>query len=151
MLPQRTFYDQSPETRSDVFPDTPYLRDVAPIIQIPFHLPQDEEGLEVNVDLGSTSAFSVAGFIQSPYETGYQPRAKIRFTSLELFESTGSYQVETNNDTQGLFRSNLLPGRYLMDIIPPFGEYDGASPLQQNLKLERMQTWANPAESRNDH
>ena len=127
-----------PEDRDDLRIELYRLASDAPIPTVveEVQLSEDSEYFEWRTDIGPLNEVKVSGRLKHPSGGIYQERALIRFKAIELDQNNGELTIETNNDTNGRFRTDLLPGRWSVSIIPPFGEDTTVSPTELELIVE---------------
>ena len=106
-----------------------------PTVEVPFYI-EEQDGVEVNLDIGRIAPVTLTGNIQTSTGTAFSERATIIFTSQELTSSTGVLSVETSNDGNGLFSAKLLPGSWKADIIPPYDDANNAAPVSIEFDIE---------------
>lgn len=94
----------------------------------------DPDGVQVDIDLGTLAPVVVQGrLIDSSGKVLEQ--APVRFTARSLDGARGSLEVETDTDVNGRFSTQLLPGQWTVEYIPPY-EADGiSSPLEESLSV----------------
>jgi len=90
-----------------------------PTIRTPLTVLEDQ-GTEVNVEVGSLNTASVYGQVFGEGLSTPQRDVRIRFSSDQLAESEGTLVIETETDGDGVFNRSLLPGRWLAEFIPPY-------------------------------
>lgn len=107
-----------------------------PTIETTIQTTSEEEFIEFNLDIGELAPVTVRGNLKHPQGDAYSERALIRITAVELFDNEGTLVIETNNDSNGGFRADLLPGRWVAHFIPPFGEDNRVSPTEIEIIVE---------------
>ena len=127
-----------PDDRNDLRIEVFRLASDAPIPTIieEVQLNTDSSFLEWSTDIGPLNEVKVSGRLKHPSGGMYQERALIRFKAIELQQNLGELTIETNNDTNGTFRADLLPGRWSVSIIPPFGEDTSVAPTEIELIVD---------------
>ncbi|MAA80630.1 MAG: hypothetical protein CL916_15345 [Deltaproteobacteria bacterium] len=110
-----------------------------PTVEIPFYL-DSQDGVELNLDLGSITPVTVEGNLQTSLGIPFAERATILFTSKELISTTGELSVETSNDGNGFFSTKLLPGSWIVDFIPPYDDASNAAPITIEFEIEENTT-----------
>ena len=114
--------------------------DVFPTIDIPVRTEEnDEDGFRLDLSIGDLTPSTVSGTINDINGTGYFERATIRFRSINLTNSDGFIELETNNDSNGNFTVNLLEGSYEMEIIPPYDENALEAPVFLTIEVNENQ------------
>lgn len=106
-----------------------------PTVELPFYI-DNQDGVELNLDLGSITPVTVEGNLQTSLGVPFAERATIVFTSKELIFTTGALSVETSNDGNGFFSAKLLPGSWKADFIPPYDDASNAAPITIEFEVE---------------
>jgi len=80
----------------------------------------NEDGLELDVDLGDLTTASVSGQVFRSETSSTVRDVKVRLRSEQLAHSDGFLSIETETDGDGLFSRTLLPGNWVAELIPEF-------------------------------
>jgi hypothetical protein len=133
------FQLRAPYLRSDLIVRLQGDNTLLPTVDIPIRLEEgDDDGFRLDVELGSLDTATVFGRIVNPEILAYGDRSTIRFESVELTDTIGSINVETNNDLNGNFTVHLLKGTYKMTIIPPYLENAIVSPTSMDVVIDEL-------------
>lgn len=77
------------------------------------------EGAQVDVDVGALTPVAVRGKVVDSLG-GAVGDVQIRFSATELAEATGSLDIETDTDQNGIFIVQLLPGSWRAEFLPSY-------------------------------
>jgi hypothetical protein len=86
--------------------------------------------------MGELDMSTVFGRVVDSNLIPYSERCTIRFESIELFNSTGHIDIETNNDVGGHYSTTLVEGRYKVSIVPPYSEDIDVAPTSLELTVD---------------
>ncbi len=132
------FQLRAPHMRSDLTVRIQGNNDTLfPTVDIPLRLEDsDDDGFRLDIELGELEVSTVFGRIVNLEQIAYSDRSTIRFESIELDDTVGSIQVETNNDVNGNFTVHLLEGTYRMTVIPPYSDNMTVSPTSIDVIID---------------
>ncbi len=83
-------------------------------------LVEDEQGASLDFSLGSLSSVQAGGQIRTADTSSAVSGVTVRFQSIGLEDhDDGELEVDAITNSQGRYSTALLPGRYLVEYVPP--------------------------------
>lgn len=84
--------------------------------------PESVEGVEVRIDLGPAARSRVSGNLvdSAGARISSTKDYRVRMSSQSLRDADGSYSLETRADQFGAFSLEVMPGDYLLEVIPAY-------------------------------